>query len=196
MAKGKDKSESEGAKPKGAGLKIALAVVGTLLLCAGGAYGAYAAGLIGGGGKDGGPDVPKLVAKGSADPYAPLPSGKEKDAPEPVHGEGGSPYRTVYYAFEEGFTSNLADSPALVQVELAVSTRRDGRVLQWVKTHEIAIRSAVLAQLAATPEADVLDVAGKERLAKRLTKTVNTVLEENEGFGGIDAVHFRGFIVQ
>lgn len=196
MAKGKDKSDDEGAKPKGVGLKIALAVAATLVVTAGGAYGAFAAGLIGGGGKADAPDVPKLVAKGSADPYAPPPSGKDKEAPETVYGEGGSQYRTVYYAFEEGFTSNLADSPALIQVELAVSTRRDGRVLQWVKTHEIAIRSAILAQLAATPEADVFDVAGKDRLAKRLTKAVNTVLEENEGFGGIDAVHFRGFLVQ
>ncbi|MFL0671391.1 MAG: flagellar basal body-associated protein FliL [Erythrobacter sp.] len=196
MAKGKDKSDTEGAKPKGIALKIALGMVATLAIGAGGTYGAFAAGLIGDGGKPAAPDVPKLVEKGAADPYAPPPSGKEKDAPEAIYGEGGSQYRTVYYAFEEGFTSNLADTPALIQVELAVSTRRDGRVLQWVKTHEIAIRSAILAQLAATPEADVLDVAGKERLAKRLTKTVNGVLEQNEGFGGIDAVHFRGFLVQ
>lgn len=196
MAKGKDKSDTEGAKPKGIALKIALGMVATLVIGAGGTYGAFAAGLIGDGGKPAAPDVPKLVEKGAADPYAPPPSGKEKDAPAAIYGEGGSQYRTVYYAFEEGFTSNLADTPALIQVELAVSTRRDGRVLQWVKTHEIAIRSAILAQLAATPEADVLDVAGKDRLAKRLTKTVNSVLEENEGFGGIDAVHFRGFLVQ
>lgn len=196
MAKGKDKSDTEGATPKGIALKIALGMVATLVIGAGGTYGAFAAGLIGDGGKPAAPDVPKLVEKGTADPYAPPPSGKEKDAPAAIYGEGGSQYRTVYYAFEEGFTSNLADTPALIQVELAVSTRRDGRVLQWVKTHEIAIRSAILAQLAATPEADVLDVAGKDRLAKRLTKTVNGVLEQNEGFGGIDAVHFRGFLVQ
>lgn len=196
MAKGKDKSDSEGDKPRGVGFKIALAVVATLAIAGGGAYGAFAAGLIGGGGKANAPDVPRLVEKGSADPYAPPPSGKDKDAAATIYGEGGSQYRTVYYAFEEGFTSNLADSPALIQLELAVSTRRDGRVLQWVKTHEIAIRSAILAQLAATNEADVYDVAGKDRLAKRLTKAVNTVLEENEGFGGIDAVHFRGFLVQ
>ena len=196
MAKGKDKSDTEDAKPKGMALKIVLGMVATLALGAGGAYGAFAAGLIGGGDKESEPDVPKLVSKGSEDPYAPPASGKEKDAPAAVYGEGGSQYRTVYYAFEEGFTSNLADSAALIQVELAVSTRRDGRVLQWVKTHEIAIRSAILAQLAATPEADVYDVAGKDRLAKRLTKSINAVLEENEGFGGIDAVHFRGFLVQ
>jgi flagellar FliL protein len=60
----------------------------------------------------------------------------------------------------------------------------------------LAIRSAILVQLAATSEAEVYDVAGKQRLGLRLTKAVNDVLEENEGFGGIDAVHFRGFLVQ
>jgi flagellar protein FliL len=193
MAKGKDKSGDDSGRPKGMALKLALGALLILALGAGGAYGAFAAGLIGGKGSAG-PDVPQLVTKGSSDPYAPLTNGK--DEVTPVYGEGGSKYRTAYYSFDEGFTSNLADTPALIQIELAVSTRHDGRVLQWVKTHEIAIRSAILAQLAATPEADVYDVAGKERLSKRLTKTINTVLEENEGFGGIDAVHFRGFLVQ
>ncbi|MDC8755604.1 flagellar basal body-associated FliL family protein [Erythrobacter sp. sf7] len=167
-----------------------------LALGAGGAYGAYAAGLFGGAKGAHEPDEPKLVLKGDKDPY-PLPGAeKQKDAPAPVYGEGGSKYRTAYYSFEESFTSNLADSPGLVQVELAVSTRRDGRVLQWVQNHELAIRSAILAQLAATTEAEVYDVEGKKKLATRLTRAVNAVLEENEGFGGIDAVHFRGFLVQ
>lgn len=193
MAKGKEKSAEEPEKSSGVAIKIAIAVVLTLGISAGGAYGAYAAGLLGGAAA-GGPDVPKLVAKGAADPYAPADAGKAVEAP--VYGEGGNQYRTAYYSFEDGFTSNLADSPALIQLELAVSTRHDGRVLQWVRTHEIAIRSAILAQLAATSEDDVFDVAGKERLAKRLATTINTVLEENEGFGGIEAVHFRGFLVQ
>ncbi len=176
-------------------LKIVLGVATVLAMGAGGTYGAFAAGLIGGG-SAAEPDTPKLVAKGTVDPYAFSDNGSGEDAAAPVYGEGGSQYRTAYYAFEESFTSNLAGSPALIQLELAVSTRRDGRVLQWVRTHEIAIRSAILAQLAATPEADVYDVAGKQRLARRLTQTINTVLEENEGFGGIEAVHFRGFLVQ
>jgi flagellar protein FliL len=193
MGKGKEKSGEAGEKPKGMALKIGLAMLATLAVGAGGAYGAFAAGLIGGG-KAAEPDRPLMVRKGSSDPYAP-PS-KEKDAVLPVYGEGGSEYRTAYYSFEESFTSNLADSPGLIQVELAVSTRYDGRVLQWVKIHEIAIRSAILAQLAATPETDLYDVAGKQRLAQRLAKAVNRVLEENEGFGGIEAVHFRGLLVQ
>ena len=198
MAKGKDKAEGDGGGKSGKGgiIKIALGAVLLLGVGAGGAYGAFAMGLIGAGDGAHEPDEPKLVLKGEEDPYTLPGAEKEKDAAAPVYGEGGSKYRTVYYSFADSFTSNLADSPGLVQVELAVSTRRDGRVLQWVKNHELAIRSAILAQLAATTEAEVYDVEGKKRLAGRLTKAVNQVLEENEGFGGIDAVHFRGFLVQ
>ena len=204
MSKTKQQGEWDGVErrqsPRGSGkggmIKIIIGAVLLLALGAGGAYGAYAAGLFGGGTVAGEPDQPKLVHKGDEEPY-PLPGAdKAKDAAAPVYGEGGSKYRTAYYSFSEGFTSNLADSAGLIQVELAVSTRRDGRVLQWVKSHELAIRSAILAELAATSEAELYDVAGKQRLAKRLTASVNRVLEENEGFGGIDAVHFRGFLVQ
>ena len=52
-------------------------------------------------------------------------------AAAPVYGEGGSKYRTAYYSFPEGFTSNLSDSAGLVQVELAVSTRRDGQTIYY-----------------------------------------------------------------
>jgi flagellar FliL protein len=196
MSKGKDKSDKDSKSGKGGIVKIALGVVLLLGLGAGAAYGVFAAGLFGGGAEHSKPDEPKLVLKGEEEPY-PLPGAeKDKEGAAPVYGEGGSKYRTAYYSFADSFTSNLADSPGLIQVELAVSTRRDGRVLQWVKNHELAIRSAILAQLAATTEAEVYDVEGKKRLAERLTKAVNGVLEENEGFGGIDAVHFRGFLVQ
>ena len=200
MSKGKDKSDKDseggGKSAKGGMIKIVLGAVLLLGLGAGGAYGAFALGLFGNAAAHEEPDEPKFVLKGEEDPY-PLPGAeKEKDAAAPVYGEGGSKYRTVYYSFEESFTSNLADSAGMIQVELAVSTRRDGRVLQWVKNHELAIRSAILAQLAATTEAEVYDVEGKKRLGERLTNAVNAVLEDNEGFGGIDAVHFRGFLVQ
>ncbi|MEE4152925.1 MAG: flagellar basal body-associated FliL family protein [Erythrobacter sp.] len=193
MAKDAKKPEAE--KSKGGVLKLAIGAVLLLVVGAGGAYGAFAAGLFGGGGESE-PDLPKLVRKGTSDPYAPPSDGKDKDAVVEVYGEGGSEYRTAYYSFAESFTSNLADSPALIQVELAVSTQHDGRVLAWVRNHELAIRSAILAQLAATPEADVYDVEGRDKLGARLTGAINAVLEENEGFGGIDSVHFKGFLVQ
>ena len=192
MAKDADKSEDD-SKSKGGMMKIVIVALAMLGVGAGGAYGAFAAGVIGGD-SEGGPDLPKLVKKGESDPYA-LP-GKKKDEGVPVYGEGGSEYRTAYYSFSDSFTSNLSDSPALIQVEIAVSTQHDGRVLAWVKNHELAIRSAVLVELAATPEADVFDSEGRKRLKERLTKSINEELEEKEGFGGIDAVHFKGFLVQ
>ncbi|WP_298471498.1 flagellar basal body-associated FliL family protein [uncultured Erythrobacter sp.] len=196
MAKAKDKADgnAEEAKPKGGMMKMIIVALLMLVVGAGGAYGAFAAGLLGGG-EESGPDVPKLVRKGEADPYAPA-GGKDKDAGDPVYGEGGSEFRTAYYSFEESFTSNLSDSPGLIQVDLAVSTQHDGRVLQWVKNHELAIRSAFLVQLAATPEEDVYSPEGRDKLSKRLTDAVNGVLEEHEGFGGIDSVHFEAFLVQ
>lgn len=197
MAKAKDKAEgsSEEAKPKGGMMKLVIVAVLMLVVGAGGAYGAFAAGLLGGE-EESGPDVPKLVRKGDADPFASADDSKDKDAGDPVYGEGGSEYRTAYYSFAESFTSNLADSPGLIQVDLAVSTQRDGRVLQWVKNHELAIRSALLVQLAATPEEDVYTPEGREKLSQRLTDAVNAVLEQQEGFGGVDAVHFEAFLVQ
>lgn len=193
MAKDADKSEAE--KPKGGALKIALGAVLLLVIGAGGAYGAFAAGVFGDA-SESGPDLPKLVKKGASDPYASPDSGKGKEEIIEVYGDGGSEYRTAYYSFADDFTSNLADSPALIQVELAVSTQHDGRVLSWVRNHELAIRSAILVQLAATPEADVFEVAGREKLNERLTQSINDVLEEKEGFGGIASVHFKGFLVQ
>ena len=140
---------------------------------------------------------PKLIRKGEEDPYAPaVKEGKEEGGGPEAEGEGGSPYRTSYYSFTEDFTSNLANSQALVQVNLAASTRRDGRVLVWLKKHELAIRSALLAVLAETPEEDAYTVEGKQRLQKRLAAAINQVLTQTEGFGGIDAVYFKSFLVQ
>ncbi|MEM7779343.1 MAG: flagellar basal body-associated FliL family protein [Pseudomonadota bacterium] len=193
MAKSEDK-DAEDQPKKGGMMKVILGAVVLLCVGAGGAYGAFAAGLLGGDGASG-PDLPEFVRKGDSDPYEPPDSGSGPEGPI-VYGEGGSEFRTAYYSFSDSFTSNLADSPALIQVELAVSTQRDGRVLQWVQNHEIAIRSAILVQLASTPEGEVYSVDGKQKLAERLAEAINTVLEENEGFGGIEAVHFKGILVQ
>jgi flagellar FliL protein len=81
-------------------------------------------------------------------------------------------------------------------VNIAASTRRDYRVILWMKKHELAIRSAVLIAIADTPEEEVYSPDGKGRLQKRLTAAINKVLTDTEGFGGVDAVYFKSFIVQ
>ena len=199
--KSEDDAVAKPAKGKGKGLIVKLALA--LGLVGGGGGGAFAlmqAGVIGGGDGDHKQEdtSPKLILKGEEDPFAPASGegGKEGESAPEVEGDGGSKYRTAYYSFSEDFTSNLRNSDGLIQVSLAASTRRDGRVLLWLKKHELAVRSAMLAVLADTPEEEVFTIAGKDRLQKRLTAAINRVLTETEGFGGIDAVYFKSFLVQ
>ena len=193
--------EEKSAKPKKKGSGMAVKALGALVLLSAGGGGTFAmvqTGMIGGGEsahKE--KDEPKLIRKGEEDPYAPpAAEGGEGEGAAEVEGEGGSAYRTIYYSFGEDFTSNLRNSDSLVQVSLAASTRRDGRVVMWVKKHELAIRSELLAVLADTPEEDVSSIPGKARLQKRLTAAINQVLNRTEGFGGVDAVYFKTLVVQ
>jgi flagellar protein FliL len=195
-----DNSDSD-AKPKkkGKGLLVK-ALLGLVLIGAGGGgtFALVQSGMIGGGHAEAKKekDEPKLVKKGEEDPYALKTEAKEGEGLPEVEGEGGSEYRTSYYNFTEDFTSNLKNSSALVQISLACSTRRDGRVLIWLKKHELAIRSEILVVLADTPEEDAFVPEGKQRLQKRLAGAINQVLTETEGFGGVDQVYFKSFLVQ
>lgn len=185
---------------KGKGLLVKL-TVGLVLIGVGGGgtLMAFQRGLLGDGHAEAKPaekDLPKLVRKGEEDPYSPKVEAKEGDALAEVEGEGGSEFKTSYYNFTDDFTSNLKNSSALVQISLACSTRHDGRVLMWLKKHELAIRSAVLVVLADTPEEDAFTPEGKQRLQGRLTAAINQVLTDTEGFGGVDRVYFKGFLVQ
>lgn len=192
--------EAKPKKKKGGGMMMKLAIPVVLLgVGGGGVYGLVATGVIGGHGKEKEKEDnnPKLVLKGEEDPFAPKAEGEKEGAgPGEVEGDGGSKYKTSYYIFTDEFTSNLRQSDALIQLSLACSTHRDGRVLLWLKKHELAIRSAMLAVLADTPEEDVTTVDGKDRLQQRLTAAINKVLTDNEGFGGVDSVYFKTFIIQ
>lgn len=193
-----DKTETAAPPKKGKGLVVKLLVgLGLVGAGGGGAFALVQSGMLDqvkGGAKD--DNQPRLVRKGEDDPYAPASEGKGGEAAADVDGEGGSEYRTSYYNFTEDFTSNLKNSAALIQVSVACSTRRDGRVLMWLRKHELAIRSEILVVLADTPEEEAFSPEGKKRLQARLTETINRVLTEREGFGGVDAVHFKSFLVQ
>lgn len=191
----KDKSETEGKKKGGLIVKLLMGL-GLIGAGGGGAFALVQTGVVGGGSHKKEDNTPKLIRKGETDPFAPKTDDKESAAVAEVHGDGGSQYATSYYSFTDDFTSNLKNSDALLQVSLACSTRRDGRVLMWVRKHELAIRSSMLEVLADTPEGDVYTMPGKENLRKRLTAAINKVLTDAEGFGGVDDVYFRTFIIQ
>jgi flagellar FliL protein len=197
MSDKKDK-EAKAARRGGGGMIIKIGAALALLgVGGGGVFGLVATGVIGGSKvaikED---NNPKLIKKGESDPYAPAAKEGEGDSGKGTEGEGGSEYRTLYFSFSEDFTSNLKGAGTLVQVSIACSTHRDYRVLLWLKKHELAIRSAMLAVLADTSEEDVQTPQGKETLQRRLAQAINKVLVETEGFGGVDAVYFKNFIIQ
>lgn len=116
-------------------------------------------------------------------------------APTP-HGAGGDRYASNYFALDKDFTSNLRESVHFVQVGVAVSTPYDETVIEHLKTHEIAVRSAILMTLGDTSEEQVFTSDGKKQLQARLVQAINATLKEKEGFGGISNVYFTNFVVQ
>lgn len=177
--------------------KLRRLMMGIVLLggLAGGAYYAQGAGLIHlplpGAAADGAPeapDRPHLVARSGVTPTSFAVNGAR-----PVK---ANQFQVSYYPMTENFTSNLRDGGGFIQVGIGVSTYYDERVLQNLERHEMAVRSAVLMQLADLDPADVATPQGKIALKLRLAKSINDVLKEKEGFGGIDDVYFTGFVVQ
>ena len=128
MSKDAETTDETPKKKKGGFMKILL--IGLVLVGAGGGgtYAAFATGMIGGGHEEKKDTGPQYVLKGEEDPYA-VKSEKDEKGGKVVHGKGGSKYRTAYYEFQEEFTSNLAGGVNLIQVSLAASTHKDGRVL-------------------------------------------------------------------
>lgn len=220
----KESPDEKPAKKKGKLGKIIVMAVGVIVLLGGGVgAGLYASssGLIGGGhGKESEheevkKELPKLVPKSEEVKASAEGGGEggghgggeggEGGGEAANNGEGGRPtpemeggdrYASSYYAMDKEFTSNLADSTHFIQVGVAISTSYDHKVLDNLKTHEIAIRSAILLALGETTEDQVFTAEGKKQLSLRIKKAINDTLEQKEGFGGIGNVYFTQFVVQ
>lgn len=178
-------------KKKGKGKKVML-LAGVLLLFGGGGAGLYASqtGLIGGHSPE--PDRPQLVpregvSEAEAQRYF-SPVGDKR--PDPAK------FQSTYYPLDENFTANLRDGEGFIQVALGVSTFYDERVIENLKRHEMAVRSAILMTLSDQDAMQMSTPRGKEALKVSLRAAVNDVLKKKESFGGIDDVHFTSFVIQ
>ncbi len=105
-------------------------------------------------------------------------------------------HETSYYALQQPFTSNLKDSAEFVQLSVSLGTTQDEKFVEALKTHEPALRSAVLMTVADQKYEILATQEGKRRLAIELRKQLNKALVARGEVGGIDTVYFTGFVVQ
>ena len=105
-------------------------------------------------------------------------------------------FETLYYEFAGTFTTNLDNSRKMLQIGLAVSTQYDDTVIQNVETHELGLRSTILKRIGNYTEEDIKGEAGRNMLSEAIKEAINAKLEELEGFGGIENVHFTSFVLQ
>ncbi|MHB9880199.1 flagellar basal body-associated FliL family protein [Pacificimonas sp. ICDLI1SI03] len=114
--------------------------------------------------------------------------GKHEEAPPPVP--------LSYYSMEDALISNIADSPQLVQVKIAMATDAGPELLDGVKAHETAIRAELLTELMSAKADDLSSRAGKAALRAQMRDAVNAELKKRVGEDGITEVLFTDMVIQ
>lgn len=103
---------------------------------------------------------------------------------------------TTYFEFPGNFTTNLKGSRRFVQVSLGLSTQYDRSVIENVQKHEVAIRAEVLAVLGEQSEAEIVGMDNRKRLQNLLRDAINKVLTERVDFGGVANVYVTALVMQ
>jgi flagellar FliL protein len=194
--------EGEGEK-RGNLMIIIIAVVGGLVLVGLGLGVGYM--LFGGSAPDPSAEVEEIIERDNPKPAEPEGEGEGEEG-EGEEGVGpkkmpkiapeNETFLTTYYEFPGNLTTNLRGSRKFLQIGLGVSTQYDEQVMINVDTHQLALRSVLLATMSEFSEAEVEGGMGRAKLAERLMAALNAELERLEGFGGIEGVHFSSFVVQ
>ena len=105
-------------------------------------------------------------------------------------------FLTTYYEFPGNFTTNLRDSKKFLQITVGVSTQYDEEVMVNVESHQLALRGIILGVMSEYSEQDVAGREGKQSLADAIRDALNIFLEDKEGFGGVEGIHFTSFVLQ
>ena len=103
---------------------------------------------------------------------------------------------TSYYTFADNFTTNLNKSKQFLQIIVGVSTQYDETVIENVEKHQMALRSEVLGVMGTYSVDDIDGKVGRDKLADSIKDAINVKLEDLEGFGGVEGVHFTSFVLQ
>ena len=187
--------EKEEEPKKGGLMRIIMLVVGALALIGVGVGTGYF--LFGGKPADPSEEIEEIIerkmkeaeeAKAAEEAANAGPS--KKEAPEVEK------FITTYYEFPGNFTTNLRGSRKFLQAGIGVSTQYDDDVISNVEDHQLSLRSGILAVMSEFSEQDIEGKSGRDALAKAIAAELNTKLEQLEGFGGIEHVHFTSFMLQ
>jgi flagellar FliL protein len=128
------------------------------------------------------------------DPNAPKTSAGMPEQTRQVPADGA--FSTTYFTFEPPLTTNPQGSRRFIQLGVTLSTQYDPKVMDFVKTHEAALRSDMLAVIGSFTEDAMNGRDGREALAAALRDAINERLEALEGFGGVEGVFFPSFVLQ
>ena len=113
-----------------------------------------------------------------------------KDSPELTR------FENHYMELEKDLVANLTNPRKVIQVKLAVMTHYDERVFKNVKKHEFALRSTALDVMRLTTDADLSQTDFRKKMAEKIRREFNAVLEKYEDFGGSEEVFFTSFVGQ
>lgn len=138
-------------------------------------------------------EVLRLIEKNAADAAAEEETGPMRVPREMPQTEQ---FETSYYEFPDALTTNLKGSRRFLQVGVGLSTQYDATVIANVERHAMALRSDMLGVMSGFTEEEVEAEGGRDKLSTRLKDAINARLLELEGFGGIEDVFFRTFVLQ
>lgn len=206
MSARKEAAKDGEAKKPGGAKKFLLMGLGALaLLGAGAGAGIYAGIGQSDAKKEEDPNRPKLVLR-SEEPEEPESEGGEEKEPAPKIGTVSVPndrvivdprkYEVTYFPIEQQFTANLADGGGFAQVGISLATYYDSRVISNIKRQIVPIRSAVLMTLSVQESSVLSTPEGRQLFQRQLTRAVNQVLRDKEGFGGVDNIYFTNLVIQ
>ena len=161
-----DQGAAPAGKAKGKGL---VWITMLLLLTAGGAGGAWYAGLL--------PGVGGQSA--SADPDAP-------DRRQPI-----------YYTLDSNLVVNFRGGSRTRYLQVGIEVMsRDPQAIEALRSHNAVIRNNLIMLLSDQSSEDLATREGKETLQREALAEIQAVLLERHGEPGIESLYFTSFVMQ
>ena len=107
-----------------------------------------------------------------------------------------SRFENTYFEIDRKLVVNIRDSRKVMQVQVAIMTHYDDRVIANLEKHALSIRSEMLDIMSRVEEAAIEQPGFRRALAHDLRLGINSVLEKYEDFGGVEEVLFSEFVIQ